>query len=303
MVAANKLVHLVEAFSTPWFLFSSPTNPQLVFSLLEVFNNVIQYQFDGMIQLMTLTLDKSLSFSGNSNLIYTIIRKRTVFYQLSNLPTDAQSIAKTLSGRKNKGECTRIDKTLTTCHFQQLIAMRWLISWRAPRCQTLQNFLPKLPHQEPQREVCFCRFRRSFTKFRNVDLIYSKHNDWPRGDSCTCVYDWKCRKLGRKTDCCKQWGSGRSFRRMDCNSGVGGRLEVQTPVANYHATSASSCATSWEDLHWQVSCILYPARHAIFQRSNWRKRDSEVSATRNSSGPSSGAAPNCHSKIPNQCGN
>ncbi|KAF1747435.1 hypothetical protein GCK72_023897 [Caenorhabditis remanei] len=85
MVAANKLVHLVEAFSTPWFLFSSPTNPQLVFSLLEVFNNVIQYQFD-----------------GNSNLIYTIIRKRNVFYQLSNLSTDAASIAKTLSGRKNK---------------------------------------------------------------------------------------------------------------------------------------------------------------------------------------------------------
>ncbi|CCD72276.1 Protein HID1 [Caenorhabditis elegans] len=85
MVAANKLVHLVEAFSTPWFLFSSPTNPQLVFSLLEVFNNVIQYQFD-----------------GNSNLIYTIIRKRNVFYQLSNLSTDAASIAKTLSGRKSK---------------------------------------------------------------------------------------------------------------------------------------------------------------------------------------------------------
>ncbi|CAD6185152.1 unnamed protein product [Caenorhabditis auriculariae] len=85
MVASNKLLHLVEAFSTPWFLFSSPTNHHLVFFLLEVFNNVIQYQFD-----------------GNSNLIYTIIRKRQVFYQLSNLSTDATSIAKTLSGRKNK---------------------------------------------------------------------------------------------------------------------------------------------------------------------------------------------------------
>lgn len=47
MVAANKLLHLLEAFSTPWFLFSSPQNHHLVFFLLEVFNNIIQYQFDG----------------------------------------------------------------------------------------------------------------------------------------------------------------------------------------------------------------------------------------------------------------
>ncbi|GMR60638.1 hypothetical protein PMAYCL1PPCAC_30833, partial [Pristionchus mayeri] len=89
MTSANKLVHLVEAFSTPWFLFSSPTNHHLVFFLLEVFNNIIQYQFD-----------------GNSNLIYTIIRKRQVFYQLSNLTTDASSIAKSLSGKKGKGAKT-----------------------------------------------------------------------------------------------------------------------------------------------------------------------------------------------------
>ncbi|CAK9812093.1 Protein HID1 [Anthophora quadrimaculata] len=59
MVASTKLLHLLEAFSTPWFLFSAPTNHHLVFFLLEIFNNIIQYQFD-----------------GNSNLVYTIIRKR-----------------------------------------------------------------------------------------------------------------------------------------------------------------------------------------------------------------------------------
>ncbi|VDM64350.1 unnamed protein product [Angiostrongylus costaricensis] len=93
MVAANKLLHLVEAFSTPWFLFSSPTNHHLVFFLLEVFNNIIQYQFD-----------------GNSNLIYTIIRKRQVFYQLANLPTDAASISKSLLGRKGKAREEIIDQ-------------------------------------------------------------------------------------------------------------------------------------------------------------------------------------------------
>lgn len=82
MVASTKLLHLLEAFSTPWYLYSSPTHHHLVFFLLEIFNNIIQYQFD-----------------GNSNLVYTIIRKRNVFHSLSNLPTDHGTIQKSLSKR------------------------------------------------------------------------------------------------------------------------------------------------------------------------------------------------------------
>ncbi|XP_065199506.1 protein HID1 [Planococcus citri] len=85
MVASTKLLHLLEAFSTPWFLFSSPTNHHLVFFLLEIFNNLIQYQFD-----------------GNSNLVYTIIRKRQVFHSLANLPIDCGTINKCLSRRMKK---------------------------------------------------------------------------------------------------------------------------------------------------------------------------------------------------------
>ncbi|XP_035744103.1 protein HID1-like [Vespa mandarinia] len=85
MVASTKLLHLLEAFSTPWFLFSAPTNHHLVFFLLEIFNNIIQYQFD-----------------GNSNLVYTIIRKRQVFYALANLPSDCNTIAKSLSKRQQR---------------------------------------------------------------------------------------------------------------------------------------------------------------------------------------------------------
>ncbi|XP_074647773.1 protein HID1-like [Tubulanus polymorphus] len=85
MVASTKLLHLLEAFSTPWFLYNSPTNHHLVFFLLEVFNNIIQYQFD-----------------GNANLVYTIIRKRAVFHQLANLPTDHSSISKAASKRGKK---------------------------------------------------------------------------------------------------------------------------------------------------------------------------------------------------------
>lgn len=38
-------------------------------------------------------------FPGNSNLIYTIIRKRQIFHSLANLPSDLTTINKSLSRR------------------------------------------------------------------------------------------------------------------------------------------------------------------------------------------------------------
>lgn len=97
MVAASKLLHLLEAFSTPWFLFSSAQNNHLVFFLLEVCNNIIQYQFD-----------------GNSKLVYSIIRKRTIFHQLANLPCDVVSIHNALQKKKKKHpEVSRTSSTDT----------------------------------------------------------------------------------------------------------------------------------------------------------------------------------------------
>lgn len=40
--------------------------------------------------------------TGNSNLVYTIIRKRNVFHQLANLPTDQVSITQALTRRGKK---------------------------------------------------------------------------------------------------------------------------------------------------------------------------------------------------------
>ena len=94
MTAACKLMHLVEAFSTPWFLMANKTNHNLVFFLLEMLNNLIQYQFD-----------------GNSNLAYTMIRKRNVFHQLANLPTDCSSIHKTVSSKRSKKPLARTSST------------------------------------------------------------------------------------------------------------------------------------------------------------------------------------------------
>ncbi|XP_028978901.2 protein HID1 [Esox lucius] len=95
MVAANKLLHLLEAFSTHWFLFSASQNHHLVFFLLEAFNNIIQYQFD-----------------GNCNLVYAIIRKRNVFHQLANLQSDPVSIQKALQRKKKSPDAiTGISRT------------------------------------------------------------------------------------------------------------------------------------------------------------------------------------------------
>jgi len=46
--------------------------------------------------------DVVMWLSGNSNLVYTIIRKRTIFHQLANLATDHTSIAKALAKRSKR---------------------------------------------------------------------------------------------------------------------------------------------------------------------------------------------------------
>ncbi|GAU96136.1 hypothetical protein RvY_07624 [Ramazzottius varieornatus] len=85
MVSASKLMHLFEAFSTPWFLYATANNHHLVFFILETFNNIIQYQFD-----------------GNVALVYCIVRKRALFHQLANLPIDHAFIDKTVTKKSQK---------------------------------------------------------------------------------------------------------------------------------------------------------------------------------------------------------
>lgn len=56
-------------------MLSNSNNYYLVFFILEILNNIIQYQFD-----------------GNYNLVYTIIRKRNIFFNLLSLPIDQAAI-------------------------------------------------------------------------------------------------------------------------------------------------------------------------------------------------------------------
>lgn len=68
LVAAVKLVNLFELFSSPKFLYSGEGAHRHLALLLEVFNNVIQYQYN-----------------GNQHLIYAIVRRKDSFGRLATL--------------------------------------------------------------------------------------------------------------------------------------------------------------------------------------------------------------------------
>lgn len=94
MVTATKILHLIEAFCQPTFLFAQQQNHHLIFFLLETVNNLVQYQFD-----------------GNAPLVYCVIRRRKVFHQLAALPTDENSIDRVRCKRgTRKSHKTRHEK-------------------------------------------------------------------------------------------------------------------------------------------------------------------------------------------------
>jgi len=72
LVSSVKLVNLFETFASPKFFFSSESNHMFVSLLLEIFNNLIQYQY-----------------AGNPHLVYAIIRRKEVFKRLGNLSLPA----------------------------------------------------------------------------------------------------------------------------------------------------------------------------------------------------------------------
>lgn len=80
MLASKCLIQLFEIFSSPFVIFTEPNYHQLVIFLLEIFNNLVQYQFD-----------------GNANLVYAITSKKELFINLANLPISNRGIEKILN--------------------------------------------------------------------------------------------------------------------------------------------------------------------------------------------------------------
>ena len=71
MISSVKLLNLFEAFAAKKFLYSNEKNHHYVFLLLEIFNNLIQYQYEGNVQV-----------------VYAILRRYMVFEELSKMPQD-----------------------------------------------------------------------------------------------------------------------------------------------------------------------------------------------------------------------
>jgi hypothetical protein len=88
MLACKCLIQLFETFSSVYVVFTEPNYHNLVIFLLEIFNNLIQYQFD-----------------GNSNLVYMIIVKKHLFLNLVNLPTTQKSIDKVMKKLAKWKQC------------------------------------------------------------------------------------------------------------------------------------------------------------------------------------------------------
>lgn len=88
-----KVLNLFELFSSPKFLYANETNHTYLFMLIDIFNNIIQYQY-----------------GGNAHLIYAITRRAKLFYSLggvhSTLPKRAdvaELLAKQPSIAKSPG--------------------------------------------------------------------------------------------------------------------------------------------------------------------------------------------------------
>jgi hypothetical protein len=85
LVAAVKLVNLFELFSSPKFLYSGESAHRHLALLLEVFNNVIQYQYH-----------------GNTHLVYAIIRRKV---RMSDGFGVSDKIVETFCRVVSKGVC------------------------------------------------------------------------------------------------------------------------------------------------------------------------------------------------------
>ena len=68
LVSSVKLVNLFELFSSPKFLYSGEKAYKHLALLLEIFNNIIQYQYN-----------------GNQHLVYAIVRRKDAFGRLASL--------------------------------------------------------------------------------------------------------------------------------------------------------------------------------------------------------------------------
>ena len=83
-VASVKIVNLFQLFTSPRFLYASESNNVYVSLLLETLNNIVQYQYE-----------------GNVNLVYAIVRRKELFEAIATLTLpNAIKIAMEIADRR-----------------------------------------------------------------------------------------------------------------------------------------------------------------------------------------------------------
>jgi hypothetical protein len=97
-VSAVKLVNLFQLFVSSRFLYAAEGNHVYVSLLLETFNNIVQYQYE-----------------GNGNLIYAIVRRKELFEGLSNLtlPTAIKNAKDAVELKKQQQEAKQLKMKTT----------------------------------------------------------------------------------------------------------------------------------------------------------------------------------------------
>ncbi|CAH0521849.1 unnamed protein product [Peronospora belbahrii] len=134
MVSAVRLLRLFKLFAQPRYLFDNEANHHLVFFLLEAFDNIIQYQYE-----------------GNQQVVYAMIQNKNVFYQLNDLrlpPIRASSEGK--KPVEKDTDCTEEGKEQDRAADGEFVpTAEWLAAWKkklplATSLRLLQHLIPQL---------------------------------------------------------------------------------------------------------------------------------------------------------------
>ncbi|KAG6954771.1 hypothetical protein JG688_00012197 [Phytophthora aleatoria] len=131
MVSAVRLLRLFKLFAQPRYLFDNEANHHLVFFLLEAFDNIIQYQYE-----------------GNQQVVYAMIQNKNVFYQLNDLqlpPIRASTEGK--KPAKKEGEAAGEQEKAQDGEFVPTV--EWLAAWKkklplTTSLRLLQYLIPQL---------------------------------------------------------------------------------------------------------------------------------------------------------------
>uniref|UniRef100_M4BPB3 HID1 domain-containing protein n=1 Tax=Hyaloperonospora arabidopsidis (strain Emoy2) TaxID=559515 RepID=M4BPB3_HYAAE len=136
MVSAVRLMRLFKLFAQPRYLFDNEANHHLIFFLLETFDNIIQYQYE-----------------GNQQVVYAMIQTKSVFYQLNDLqlPPIRAATSEGKNPAKKEGDSTEEEKQEEeqSSNGEFVPTVEWLAAWKkklplTTSLRLLQHLIPQL---------------------------------------------------------------------------------------------------------------------------------------------------------------